>query len=161
MVVTPADQTIADEAAFQADLQQAVQVAEGGSIVILGVTPTKPETGYGYNIQVAANDANDGAAHPVQRFVEKPDVSTAQRYLSEGGYFWNAGMFVLKASVWLKALEGSLPARHYRPGSDIDLAIVGANVTENRYLSSKIDWTTSCCPTPSTFPCCTRSATPA
>jgi mannose-1-phosphate guanylyltransferase/mannose-6-phosphate isomerase len=108
LVVTPADQTMGDEAAFQFALKQAVQVATEGGIVILGVTPTQPETGYGY-IQVAANAAAPNGAHAVQRFVEKPDAATAQRYLSEGGYFWNAGMFVLKASVWLKALQTFRP----------------------------------------------------
>jgi len=68
------------------------------------VTPDKPETGYGY-IQVAKSlQGKAEAIKLVQRFVEKPDVNTAQTYLNEGGYYWNAGMFVLKASVWLKAL---------------------------------------------------------
>jgi len=108
LVVTPADQTIAKPAAFTAAVQQAIVQAEQGNIVILGVTPDKPETGYGY-IQVARHceERSDAAIQPltVQAFVEKPDLSTAQRYLSEGGYYWNAGMFVLKASVWLAAIE--------------------------------------------------------
>lgn len=108
LVVTPADQILADEAAFQSALEQAVDVATQGSIVILGVTPTKPETGYGY-IQLATSATANQAAQAVQRFVEKPDAATAQRYLDEGGYFWNAGMFVLKASVWLQAVEAFRP----------------------------------------------------
>lgn len=108
LVVTPADQTIGDEAAFQTALKLAVQVADEGGIVILGVIPTQPETGYGY-IQVSTKAAAPSGPYVVQRFVEKPDASTAQRYLSEGGYFWNAGMFVLKASVWLKALQTFRP----------------------------------------------------
>jgi mannose-1-phosphate guanylyltransferase / mannose-6-phosphate isomerase len=113
LVVTPADQTIAKPAAFTATVQQAIAQAEQGNIVILGVTPDKPETGYGY-IQVARHceERSDAAiqALTVQAFVEKPDLSTAQRYLSEGGYYWNAGMFVLKASVWLAAIEQVAPA---------------------------------------------------
>lgn len=104
LVVTPADQTVINAAAFTAAVQQAVAEAANGSIVTLGVTPDKPETGYGY-IQVAKSlQGKAEAIQLVQRFVEKPDANTAQTYLNEGGYYWNAGMFVLKASVWLKAL---------------------------------------------------------
>ena len=101
LVVTPADQTVSNTAAFTLAMQQAVRVAESGSIVILGITPDRPETGYGY-IQVESLNADGVMA--VQRFVEKPNADTAKQYLNEGGYYWNAGMFVLKASVWLKAL---------------------------------------------------------
>ena len=104
LVVTPADQTVVNAAALTAAMQQAVAEAANGSIVILGVTPDKPETGYGY-IQVPKSlQGKAEAIQLVQRFVEKPDANTAQTYLNEGGYYWNAGMFVLKASVWLKAL---------------------------------------------------------
>ena len=107
LVVTPADQTVADAAAFTQAMQQAIHEAANGTIVILGITPDRPETGYGY---IQANKQGDNAvALPVQRFVEKPDAATAQSYLDAGGYFWNAGMFVLKASVWLKALEQFCP----------------------------------------------------
>ena len=112
LVVTPADQTIANTAAFTAAVQQAIAQAEQGNIVILGVTPDKPETGYGY-IKVAGHceERSDAAIHPltVQAFVEKPNQSTAEAYIKEGGYYWNAGMFVLKASVWLAAIEQFAP----------------------------------------------------
>jgi mannose-1-phosphate guanylyltransferase/mannose-6-phosphate isomerase len=109
LVVTPADQTVANPAAFTQAMHRAIAQAEQGSIVILGVTPTHPETGYGY-IQTAPSLRGEAeATHPVQRFVEKPNQATAQQYLTEGGYYWNAGMFVLKASVWLKALEQFRP----------------------------------------------------
>ena len=107
LVVTPADQTVTDQAAFTVATQLAIQEAGNGSIVILGVTPDRPETGYGY-IQ-CNRGGSAGKALTVQRFVEKPDVATAQAYLAEGGYFWNAGMFVLRASVWLKALAEFRP----------------------------------------------------
>lgn len=113
LIVTPADQTIDDTAAFTSALRGAIREAAGGSIVILGVPPDRPETGYGY-IKAQAGPGAAQSVHSVVRFVEKPDASTAQRYLDEGGYFWNAGMFVLKASVWLRALS------HFRP--DIDEA---------------------------------------
>jgi mannose-1-phosphate guanylyltransferase/mannose-6-phosphate isomerase len=105
LVVTSADQTIVQEAAFTTAMQAAVRVAATGAVAILGITPDRPETGYGY-IRAQA----DGTAVPhVAQFVEKPDAATAQRYLDEGGYFWNAGMFVLKASVWMAALERFRP----------------------------------------------------
>lgn len=103
LVVTPADQTVVKADAFAAAMQRAITEAANGTIVILGVKPDKPETGYGY-IQINQAEANAGL-HAVRRFVEKPDANTAQNYLNEGGYYWNAGMFVLKASVWLKSLE--------------------------------------------------------
>ncbi len=109
LAVTPADQTLVNAAAFTAAMQQAVVEAANGTIVILGVTPSKPETGYGY-IQVDKSlQGTAEAIQLVQRFVEKPDATTAQTYLSEGGYYWNAGIFVLKASVWFKALEQFRP----------------------------------------------------
>ncbi|MBL8352200.1 MAG: mannose-1-phosphate guanylyltransferase/mannose-6-phosphate isomerase [Burkholderiaceae bacterium] len=102
LVITSADQTVTDEPAFTAAVRRAVQVAGSGAIAILGITPDRPETGYGY-IRVQPGDATE--APKVAQFVEKPDAATAARYLAEGGYYWNAGMFVLKASVWMAALE--------------------------------------------------------
>ena len=110
LVVTPADQTVANNAAFTAAVQSAIKAAADGTIVILGVTPTQPETGYGY-IQTAPSLRGEAEAiHTVQRFVEKPNQPTAKQYLQEGNYFWNAGMFVLKASVWLKAMGQFRPS---------------------------------------------------
>ena len=106
LVVSPADQTVTDEAAFTAALQNAVRVAAGGAIVILGVTPDRPETGFGY---IHAGDGGAGRAQLVAQFVEKPDAATAQRYLDAGDYYWNSGMFVVRASVWLAALERFRP----------------------------------------------------
>jgi len=105
LVVTPADQSVADEAAFTAALREAVRAAADGAIVVLGVAPDRAETGYGYIRCTAAA----GAAAAVVEFVEKPDLETAQRYVAAGDYFWNSGMFVLRASVWLRAL------RRFRP----------------------------------------------
>ena len=107
LVVTSADQTVTDPAAFTAAVHRAVLQASDGGIVILGITPDRAETAYGY----IGTRAADGAAAllRVQRFVEKPDAATAERYLAEGGYFWNAGMFVLRASVWMKALTSFRP----------------------------------------------------
>lgn len=108
LVVTPADQTAADQAAFTAAMQTAIREAATGSIVTLGITPDRPETGFGY-IKTATSAIPQAQAFTVERFVEKPDAATAQTYLDQGGYYWNAGMFVLKASVWLAALEQFCP----------------------------------------------------
>lgn len=105
-VVTPADQTVTDQAAFTAAMQTAIREAATGSIVILRITPDRPETGYGY-LQVEPDAEKSALA--VRCFVEKPNAATAQTYLDEGSYFWNAGMFVLKASVRLTALDQFRP----------------------------------------------------
>jgi mannose-1-phosphate guanylyltransferase/mannose-6-phosphate isomerase len=105
LVVTPADQTVTDAAAFTAALQEAVRAAASGSIVILGVTPDRPETGYGY---IRSGPVEAGGAHVLQ-FVEKPDADTARHYLAQGDYSWNSGMFVLRASLWLAALQAFRP----------------------------------------------------
>ena len=104
LVVTPADQTVTQPDQFTAALQEAIVAAAAGDIVILGVVPDRPETGFGYIQAVGAGQVRD-----VMAFVEKPDAETAQGYLKQGNYFWNSGMFVLRASTWLKAL------RHFRP----------------------------------------------
>jgi mannose-1-phosphate guanylyltransferase / mannose-6-phosphate isomerase len=111
LVVTPADQTVSDTAAFTSAITAAIAKAEKGGIVILGVTPDAPETGYGY-IQVDPSSRSSEAAeliHKVTRFTEKPSLETAQRYLKEGSYFWNTGIFIIKASTWLDALKNSRP----------------------------------------------------
>lgn len=106
LVVTPADQNIANERAFNEAVNKAISQAENGSVVILGIQPDRPETGYGYIKAVQDQNSN---ASTVERFVEKPNLETAQQYLNQGQYFWNAGMFALKASVWLEALETFRP----------------------------------------------------
>jgi len=106
LVVTPADQTATNPEAFTAALRSSIEIAQSGSIVILGIAPSAPETGYGY---IKVNNEGSESSALVERFVEKPNQDTAKKYLKEGGYFWNGGMFVLKASVWLAALN------EYRP----------------------------------------------
>ncbi len=106
LVVMPADQTVANTVAFTQAMCQAVYEASRGSIVMLGIAPDRPETGYGY-IQAEGNHTQPAMA--VKRFVEKPGTETANAYLVQGSYYWNSGMFVLKASVWLQALEAFRP----------------------------------------------------
>jgi mannose-1-phosphate guanylyltransferase/mannose-6-phosphate isomerase len=107
LVVSPADQTVTDAPAFTAALQTAVRASAGGAIVVLGITPDRPETGYGY----LKSAAGDGAAQLLE-FVEKPDLATAKAYVADGSYHWNSGLFVLKASVWLRALQAFRPDIH-------------------------------------------------
>lgn len=118
LVVTPADQTIKDLGVFTAALQQSVRMAADGSIVILGITPDRPETGYGY-IKADARTLN------VDAFIEKPAAAAAESYLRAGGYYWNAGMFVVRASTWLKGLA------QFR--SDI------ANATQEAWAGRSVD----------------------
>ena len=124
LVVTPADQTVTDGAAFTRALREAVRSAAQGPIVVLGITPDRPETGYGY---IRATGAE--AVRRVERFVEKPDLPTAEAYLADGGYFWNAGMFVLRASTWLAAIE------QFRPDiAGACRAAWGARATDARFV---------------------------
>jgi mannose-1-phosphate guanylyltransferase/mannose-6-phosphate isomerase len=104
LLVMPSDHLIADLAAFHEALAEGAEQAMAGAIVVFGITPLTPETGYGY---IRAGDAVPGAAtaRALVTFAEKPDAETAKRYLSEGGYLWNSGMFMIKRSVWLAAIE--------------------------------------------------------
>ena len=103
LVVTPADQTVQNTEAFIGAIQSAVKVADSGVIAILGIKPTGPETGFGYIKQSGA--ASNLGDFNVTKFVEKPDLETARAYLDSGDYSWNGGMFVVRASVWIKALN--------------------------------------------------------
>lgn len=102
LLVMPADHVVTELAAFQEGVRHAARLAQAGAIVTFGITPDRPETGYGY-IQTGA-PVDDGGACAIARFVEKPDRAMAESYLQEGNYLWNSGLFVLRASVWLKAL---------------------------------------------------------
>jgi mannose-1-phosphate guanylyltransferase/mannose-6-phosphate isomerase len=106
LVITPADQTVQNQAAFIKALQHCVAVVTEDqskkTIAILGITPTSPETGYGYIQRNSVKGKNN--EFTVVQFVEKPDAKTAQAYLADGNYLWNSGMFVLRASTWLAAL---------------------------------------------------------
>lgn len=106
LVIMPADHVIQNEAAFRAAVALATELAQAGKLVTFGIQPDAPETGYGYIRQGAATG---NGAFQVAEFVEKPDLATAQTYLSEGNYLWNAGIFVVKASVWLAKVEQCRP----------------------------------------------------
>jgi mannose-1-phosphate guanylyltransferase len=117
----PSDAHVADPASFRAHLSAAAAAAATGRTVTLGIRPTRPETGYGY-IQSGPplpGQEHEPRAHAVTRFVEKPDRPTAERYLAEGTYLWNAGIFVFRAASMLEAIQRHMPALH---GQVLDLA---------------------------------------
>lgn len=109
ILVLPSDQHVANVPAFQASVHEAIRVARGGAIVTLGITPTRPETGYGY---IKVGEALSGSARKVAAFVEKPNTSTAEQYLRSGDYVWNAGLFVFRADVMWRAFETHMPEVH-------------------------------------------------
>ena len=105
LLILPADHHIENPDAFLAAIAAAQTAAEEGSIVTFGIQPTHPATGYGY---IEAKLGED-AIRDVLNFVEKPDLKTAQTYLDSGRYFWNAGIFLFKASMMLDAFEAHAP----------------------------------------------------
>jgi mannose-1-phosphate guanylyltransferase len=111
MAVLPADHHVADKAAFCRALGEAQALAHAGKIVTLGITPTHPETGYGY-IEQGDKEPLNAAAFAIARFREKPDLATATDFLRHGGYLWNAGIFVMQPAVYLSEVARQLPALH-------------------------------------------------
>lgn len=104
MIVLPSDHLIKNNEVFVKTFNEACDMAEkGDNLVTVGITPNYPETGYGY-IKYS-NDDVCGNAKPVMQFVEKPDLKTAEEYLSKGTYLWNSGMFVWKVSTILKCFD--------------------------------------------------------
>lgn len=121
LLVLPSDHAIVDEAAFVRAVQAATAAAQGDYLVTFGIPPAAPHTGYGY-IRSGASLSQDNEAYEVDAFVEKPDATTAQRLLQDGGYYWNSGMFMLKASQYMEEL------RCYEPqiARQAELSLAGA-----------------------------------
>lgn len=112
LVVLPADHIIEDNACFLGSIEQAVAIARQGAMVTLGIEPTSPETGYGYiQSNGPVGDGSTGARN-VERFVEKPDREKAEALIAAGNCFWNAGIFIFKASVFLDSLAKFEPEIH-------------------------------------------------
>lgn len=112
MAMLPADHHVAKPAAFRAALAAAARLAARGAIATIGIRPSRPETGYGYLRLGARLPGGRGTARQawrVERFVEKPDVITAARYLAEGGYLWNSGIFAFRADVILEEIRKAMP----------------------------------------------------
>lgn len=106
MLVLPSDHLIKDTEAFHRAIQVASRAAREGKLVTFGIKPTHAETGYGY---ICANEPDPDSARPVLEFVEKPDRTTAEQYLANGNYYWNSGMFLFRAQVFLDELEAHQP----------------------------------------------------
>ena len=116
LAMLPADHHVARPAAFRDAIAAGARLAERGLIATIGVRPSRPETGYGYlkvgaPLEPGAPGNADGVGAParVERFVEKPDRETAARYLADGGYLWNSGLFVFRADVILAEIRASMP----------------------------------------------------
>ena len=153
--VFPADHVIGDEDVFHERLRSAIQLAESGHIVTFGITPSYPETGYGY---IEGGTQLPAGAQKTKRFVEKPDLETAQRYIQAGNFFWNSGMFAFRTSVIHKEFEQFQPDlldrmkrldiskvkngdRDYRklPNISIDYAIM-EHTSRSAVLPSDFGW---------------------
>lgn len=120
LLVLPADHLIGDPAQFHDAVSQAAAHAAAGHLVTFGIVPSAPETGYGYILQGPALAGS--SARAIERFVEKPDLATAETYVASGQYFWNSGMFVFRASSVLAELERLAPAIVESCRSALDLA---------------------------------------
>ena len=108
LLLMPSDHIVQNKAAFDTAVAQAAKAAQDGALVTFGITPTAPETGYGY-IKAGAALANAPGVRSVDSFVEKPDRATATHYLASGDYAWNSGMFLFKASAFLNELARLQP----------------------------------------------------
>lgn len=106
LLVMPSDHVIADLEAFHAAIARALPLVREGWLVTFGIAPEKPETGFGY---IGLGQPLAQGVHRVERFVEKPDLATAQAMLAQGGHVWNAGIFMFRADSYLAALERHQP----------------------------------------------------
>ena len=106
MLVLPADHHIRDVAAFRAAVAQGAALADEGKLVTFGIVPSAPETGYGY---IRRGEEIRAGAYAVRGFVEKPNIETAKTYMADGGYDWNAGIFMFRADVILEEMRRFCP----------------------------------------------------
>lgn len=120
LLVLPADHDIQNIAEFHKAIETGLQQAQNGHFVTFGIVPDAPETGYGY-IKAASSVAVNEVSN-IDTFVEKPDLETATKYLAEGDYYWNSGMFMFKASEYLNALQEFAPEIYKASKSAIDTA---------------------------------------
>ncbi|UCC55598.1 MAG: mannose-1-phosphate guanylyltransferase/mannose-6-phosphate isomerase [Gammaproteobacteria bacterium] len=107
MIVMPADHVITDRPEFVKAVGRGISPAGEGSLVTFGVVPDAPETGYGYIKRDGAIKGSE--AFQVARFIEKPDVATAEQYIKEGDYYWNSGIFLMRTSRWLEEIAAHRP----------------------------------------------------
>ena len=110
LAVMPSDHVVKDDAKFVEGVKRAAKVAATGKLVLFGIKPTEAHTGYGYIKQGPPIEGFNGGAYIVESFAEKPDKATAERYLANGGYYWNSGIFVLNARTYLEEVARLEPA---------------------------------------------------
>ncbi|SDU60425.1 mannose-1-phosphate guanylyltransferase/mannose-6-phosphate isomerase [Desulfobacula phenolica] len=108
LLVLPADHVIEKIAAFHAAIKAGLKYAKKDNLITFGIIPDSPETGYGY-IKIGEVLETDTGAATIEKFVEKPDLDTARKYLESGSYCWNSGMFMFRASAIIKELEAHAP----------------------------------------------------
>ncbi|HHR6039175.1 TPA: mannose-1-phosphate guanylyltransferase/mannose-6-phosphate isomerase [Providencia alcalifaciens] len=106
LLVLAADHVIQDHASFTKSIEKAIAPAEQGALITFGIVPTAPETGYGY---IKKGNLVNESAFQVERFVEKPDLNTAEQYIASNEYLWNSGMFLFKASCYVNELKKHAP----------------------------------------------------
>ncbi len=129
LVVMPSDHVVKDEAKFVEGVRRAAKVAATGKLVLFGIKPNEPHTGYGYIRQGTALEGFNGGAFKVEAFYEKPNIATAEGYLAKGGYYWNSGIFVLDARTFIDELGRLEPkileaARNALAKADVDLGFL-------------------------------------
>jgi len=134
MVVLPADHAVKDEEKLRRALQEAINIArDSENLVTIGIPPASPHTGYGY---IKRGEHLSGRAFHVDRFFEKPNLNRARKYLEQGEYSWNSGMFVWRASVILKAFRENMPDM-YKGLEEIRTALrSGEKLGQSRAIST-------------------------
>ncbi|PCJ88894.1 MAG: mannose-1-phosphate guanylyltransferase/mannose-6-phosphate isomerase [Thiotrichaceae bacterium] len=120
LLVLPADHDIKNVDAFHDAIKIGLQQTNNGQFVTFGIVPDKPETGYGY-IKSASSVATNEVSE-IDQFVEKPELDVAKKYLEEGGYYWNSGMFMFKATEYIKALQEFVPHIYTACQAAVDVA---------------------------------------
>ena len=140
VLITPSDHVISDTAAFRTAMEGAKIAASSGRITTLGIIPSCPETGFGY---IRAGQVNNSGYCDLERFVEKPNLETAESYLKEGNYYWNGGMFIFRIMDMLKALEDHAPeiGRPLKQGYDHLLNVFDTlpNISIDYAVMEKLD----------------------
>lgn len=112
LIITPSDHLVLQEDRFSETVEKGIEAAEKGEIVTIGIKPTRPDTGYGY-IEFDQNaDRTPNSIHQVIQFREKPNLEKAQEFVSNGNFYWNAGVFIWKASTIIHALKEHEPEVH-------------------------------------------------
>jgi mannose-1-phosphate guanylyltransferase len=127
MLIMPSDHVIADSLAFQAAIDRALPLANQGWLVTFGIAPDGPETGYGY---IRGGESIAPGAHQVDRFVEKPSLDKAEAMLTEGGHFWNGGIFLFRADRFLEALSAHAPDM----AMAVERAVAAGEASGDRFL---------------------------